>query len=360
MFAPLLSFDRRALRLSTLVLAGALTLTACDTDDPMSPKHPDLPTTAKPALALNAGTLLIKVVDKNQALITTSIAEFKVTGPNNATMNVKDNFLNDADPTVGQIQMKGLAPGLYQACETTAPVNYVLPNPVCGFATVYVGATTGLTFMNPTMARVQWSVVDAVGNFVPGMVFTLKDSTNAIVTLITDNVGADTDPTGGKFDIRWPTEGTFTLCEGPPPAGYVYPKAQIKFCFPFQIKHGQTKVVAKFSVYPVASAYWQVSDGILLPTFYWNLIGPSTFTVTPVAGGVPITVVDNGANDIDPTLGKLAAKLPSAGAYSICETVPPNGYWNAQPACKQIEVATGEPAWAQWFFNQEKQVVYNP
>ena len=78
-----------------------------------------------------------------------------------------------------------------------------------------------------------------------------------------------------------------------------------------------------------------------------------------VLGGPAITVVDNGANDIDGKLGKVAVKLTSGGPYSICETVPPNGYWNAQPACKQISVATAKPAWAAWFVNQEKQV-YKP
>jgi len=57
--------------------------------------------------------------------------------------------------------------------------------------------------------------------------------------------------------------------------------------------------------------------------------------------------------------GKVAVKLTAAGTYSICETVPPNGYWNAQPACTQIPVATGEPVWTEYFVNPEAQV-YKP
>jgi hypothetical protein len=111
--------------------------------------------------------------------------------------------------------------------------------------------------------------------------------------------------------------------------------------------------------YPTFSAYWQVTDGTVGADFHYNLIGPSTFTVVNALGGAPITVVDNGVNDIDGNLGKVAVKLPAAGTYSICETVPPNGYWNAQPACKQVPVATGEAGWAEWFINPEKQV-YKP
>ena len=82
MFAPLLSFDRRAVRLSTIVFAGAMALTACDTDEPIAPNRPDVPEAAQPALLPGfTGTLVIKVVDKNQALITMSLTEFKVVGP---------------------------------------------------------------------------------------------------------------------------------------------------------------------------------------------------------------------------------------------------------------------------------------
>ncbi len=232
-----------------------------------------------------------------------------------------------------------------------------MPTPACVTATVSA-ITATVSFVHQTMARVQWSVIDYVPNFVPGMVFALRDSTNAIVTLIYDNSGQDSDPVGGKVDFRWPIEGSYTLCEHALPAGYAFPKAQISFCSPIQLKHGRITQAGQYTVYPTFSAYWQVTDGAVDANFYPNLIGPATFTVN-VAGGAPITVVDNGANDIDGKLGKVAVKLTSGGTYSICETVPPNGYWNAQPACKQIPVATGEPAWAEFFVNPLAQV-YKP
>jgi len=359
MFAPLLSFDRRAVRLSALAFAGAMALSACDTDKPIAPKHPDVPTAAQPALLGFGGTLVIKVVDTTQALITTSLAEFKVVGPNKATWGVQDNVANDADPANGVIKMKGLAAGQYEICETSAPVNYAMPTPACVTATVSSYTSATVSFVHQTMARAQWNVIDYVPNYVPGMVFTLKDSTNKIVTFIYDNSGLDSDPVGGKFDIRWPIEGSYTLCEQTLPAGYSYPKGQIVFCWALQLKHGQTTQGVNWTVYPTFSAFWQVTDGTVDANFYPNLIGPSTFTVVSVLGGPVTTVVDNGANDIDGNLGKVAVKLTQAGIFSICETVPPNGYWNAQPACRRVRVASAEPAFAEWFVNPEKQVI-NP
>ena len=358
MFATLLSFERRTVRGFGRAFAGAMALSACNSDEPTAPKKPDAPTAAQPALLGFGGTLVIKVVDTTQALITTTLTEFKVVGPNKATWGVKDNVANDANPANGVIQMKGLAAGQYEICETSAPVNYAMPTPACVTATVSAFTSATVSFVHQTMARVQWSVIDYVPNYVPGMVFALRDSTNAIVTLIYDNSGQDSDPVGGKVDFRWPIAGVYKLCEHALPAGYSYPKGQAVFCATIQLNHGQTWQAGQYTVYPTFSAYWQVTDGTMDPNFYYNLIGPSTFTVN-IAGGAPITVVDNGANDIDGNLGKVAVKLPTAGAYSICETVPPNGYWNAQPACKQIPVATAEPAWAEWFINQEKQV-YKP
>jgi hypothetical protein len=351
MFATLLSFDRRAVRLLGVAFAGAMALSACDTDKPIAPKRPDVPTAAQPALLGFGGSLVIKVVDTTQALITTSIAELTVVGPNKATWGLKDNIANDADPTTGVLRLKGLAAGDYQICETSAPVNYVMPNPACATATVSLYTSATVSFVHQTMARAKWTVVDYVPNYVPGMVFALKDSTNAIVTLIYDNFGLDSDPVGGKFDIRWPIEGKYTLCEQTLPTGYVYPKLQVKFCFPLQLKHGQTAGGWPFTVYPAFSAYWQVSDGTADAYGTLNVIGPSTFTVANINGDPPVTVVDNGANDIDGRLGKFAVKLPSAGEYTICETVPPSGYSNAQPPCKQIKVKTAEDGWAEWFFN---------
>jgi hypothetical protein len=358
MFATLRSFDRRAVRLLGVAFAGAMALAACDTDKPMAPKHPDSPTAAQPVLFTIGGTLVIKVVDTTQALITNSLTEFKVVGPNKATWVVKDNIANDADPTTGVLRMKGLAAGQYQICETVAPVSYAMPNPACVTATVSAYTAT-VSIMHQTVARAQWSVIDYVPNYVPGMVFTLRDSTNAIVTFITDNVGADSDPAGGKFDIRWATEGVYKLCEDTPPAGYSYPNGQAVFCATIQLKHGTIWQAGQYTVYPTYSAYWKVTDGTIDPNFYYHLIGPSTFTVVNVLGGPAITVVDNGANDIDGDLGTVVVKLTQAGTYSICETVPPNGYWNAQPACKQVQVAAAEAGWAEWFINQEKQV-YKP
>src|SRR5262245_6381911 len=109
-------FDRRALGLLGLAFAGAMALSACDTDEPAAPKQPAGPTAAQPALLQLGSTLVIKVVDTTQTLITTTLTEFKVVTPSKATLGVKDNMVNDADPTNGVIRIKGLAAGQYEIC----------------------------------------------------------------------------------------------------------------------------------------------------------------------------------------------------------------------------------------------------
>ena len=102
-------------------------------------------------------------------------------------------------------------------------------------------------------------------------------------------------------------------------------------------------------VYPEFSAFWGVTGGAADSIGNTIGIGGSAFTVT--GSLTTITVVDNGANDIDPRVGQLAVKLPSDGYYSICQTVVPAGYTAPSPLCKRIQVFNEEPVWANWFYD---------
>ncbi len=64
-----------------------------------------------------------------------------------------------------------------------------------------------------------------------------------------------------------------------------------------------------------------------------------------------MTIVDNGANDFDPRVGRLAIKLTGEGYYTICQTVMPAGYSAPSPSCKRVQVFEGEPTNADWFYN---------
>lgn len=358
MSKTLLSFPRAALRLSRFAVAGVAFVAACDDNQPAAPKPPTIPATAKAAvISPKTGSLVMKVFDEKQALITTSPATFNVVGPNSATWTLRDGFVNDSDPTVGVSLLTGLTPGLYQVCETEAPVDYAIAKPACGSVTIYANATSGLYLVNPHLPKITVKTVDFVPNPVPWATFTVKDSSNVYQTIIQDNDGIDLDKTFGTVTMQLPFEGKYTLCQAGPPPGYAYPVAQIKFCFDFTVKNAEVKQVATFTVYPIASAYWQVTDGTININNFYNLIGPSSFKVY-AANQTWTDVTDNGLNDIDPTLGKVAVKLPVAGSYQICETTPVPNHWNANPACKPITVATGVPAWAEWFINYEKQVFH--
>ncbi len=354
---------RSALRLSCLAVASMASvafLAACDDNQPTAPKPPSAPVTAAPiVIPIKTGSIVMKVFDEKQALITTSSATYQIIRSNGgitSTWTLKDGLVNDSEPAMGVALMKGLVPGTYQVCETEAPVDYALAKPACGVVTVYAGATVGLYLVNPHLPKITFKVVDFIGNLVPNMTFTIKDSANVYSSLVVDNGPLDSDPVGGQLALTLPFESKYTLCETTLPPGYAFPLAQIKFCFDYTVKNGESKQAGPFTLYPIASALWQVTDGTISPTFFYNLIGPSSFKVI-AANQTWTDVTDNGVNDIDPKLGAVSVKLPAAGTYQICETVPPVNHRNATPACKTVDVVTAAPKWAEFFINPEKQVI---
>jgi hypothetical protein len=202
-----------------------------------------------------------------------------------------------------------------------------------------------------------WNVVDYVPNYVGGTVFQLEDSTNTLMTMFTDNASPDKDPGNGWLQINIPFDGTYSICSVTPPVGYVFAAAN-PGCTSFQVTQGSATVLANTIVTPIASLNWRVTDGTSDANNQPTLLGPSTFTVTGGPNSIALTVVDNGQNDIDPTLGKLAVIVSGLGWYSICETVPPVGHWNAKPSCKRVWVASGVPGQGDYFTNPEAQVIY--
>ena len=100
----------------------------------------------------------------------------------------------------------------------------------------------------------------------------------------------------------------------------------------------------------VIFAYWYVTDGTVTPGGFFTPFGPSTFEVVG-GNGFTATIVDNGANDTDPRIGRMAIILPDAGAYSVCQTVAPINHQKANPSCKRVDVQKGTPAWLEYFIN---------
>jgi hypothetical protein len=161
----------------------------------------------------------------------------------------------------------------------------------------------------------------------------------------------DLDQTLGKMDILLRYETTYKLCATYAPFSYMWVPNQT-LCVTKTITMGTADIdLGGFNVIKQYSGSWKVEDG-----FGWGLIGPSTFHVS-LPGGGQADVVDNDPTiDEDPTLGSIRVTYPFGGSYTVCETVPPAGYWNANPACKQFTVTAGVPADLGSFVNYQKQV----
>ena len=351
MHAVLPSTMRRARWLSSLAVFSVALLAACDSDEPVAPTPATVPTDAQPqVLPYKTGTLVLKLIDQNQNIVPQLLpdvhAKFAITGPNNNTWLVTDDSLPDTDPTPGMLVIKSLVPGAYKACEISTPFEFGVVGQSCLYTQVFAGATSGLFFVHAKEAARQWSVMDEVSNYIGGTVFQL-DSTNVTMGQIADDDWpSDMDPGAGRFHLILKYEATYKVCLTQMPAGYVQYAGQDP-CVQASVKMGSQEKFPTFRVVPTYSANWTVTDGL-------SLIGPSTFKV--FRKSFELTVVDNGGDDRDPALGKLAVALPEAGEYSVCETIPPTNHWNAQPACRRITVAAGMPMSPGTFINPEKQV----
>ena len=216
----LISSSRRAVRLSTLGLASATLLAACNNDLSTGPDKNAIAKPTTPSLGLQIGAgLIVSIVDQNGALVTTLGTQLNITS-STVPMGflAADNMAGDADPTIGIIQLNSLPVAKYQVCMTVAPTDYVMPGTVCKNANVnsFAPATAKLTVQ--TMPHVAWAVVDvAKGISVGGATFVLDDGTGPV--LVADNSPLDLDPNPGRFEVKWqPTK--VDVCPKSAPAGY--------------------------------------------------------------------------------------------------------------------------------------------
>ena len=365
MFTTRSSRKHRLLFIARAGLFSVALLAACDTDEGVAPKPAQVPTSAQPALyPVRTGGLRMTVVDDAGTLISGDGIAFKVTDSQNNTVTVHDNwFQEDSDLKKGIVVRMGLAPGLYNVCQTAWAQGYLLGTETCVTANVAAGVVKDAgTFVNPRKPKVVFSAT-AVGTGKPlgGGVFTIKDSLGMGINVVADNGGADYDKADGKFLVYLPGQGKYRVCVHTFPAVGIVPVAQLPYCSAeFQVVYGQTFTVPPFVFNPQWSGTWAVSNGYQDANGYY-LIGPSSFKVYNPAIQAWWDIDDNGWNDHDPTLGKIHMSFPNGGTFSVCEVTPPPNHWNAQPNCKTLNIVTsGLPASAGVFINPEKQVVYNP
>ena len=327
MISTLISLDRSARRLSLLALAGAAALAACDTDRAVAPKPATIPTEASPMFVAKPGVLVITVVDENGNAPTTGGAQFTYTpGGGSATYFLVDNGSGDTDPTPNVIKKLNLL-GSYSVCQTVAPTDYVLPSPACQTVSVAPGAVANLKFVDKTVGLIQWAAVDMFNQGVAGTTFNV-DLGSGLVS-VPDNSALDLDKNDGRFMVKAPNGSAF-LCPDTPPTNWYFNAGQ--GCATYPAPAGQTSFAESWHLFPIYSMIVQAADPIT-----WGA-GPSTYEVKNTNGWTG-TLVDEGKNDRwTGKLGHMWMILPSAGDYTICQTVPPPGTKLATPSCVQFTV----------------------
>ena len=351
-FTPLSVGVATARRASAAVLCAVL-VAACDTDRTVSPntvsKPTELPTAASAAvIPVVSGGLVIKTVDLY--LQTIGPAKFKLFGPNRVVSYITDNDANDAEPKFGTIWLKSVPVGNYNVCEIEAPPRYALPDWPCHPAIVKAGATTGVEKFVHThwLPWVSGTFLNHLGAGVAGGSLTVKDSVGTTILVVANESALDWAKVQKAIQIMLPKPGKYSVCGLNPPAGYAL-SPEFPSCRTVDAKYDKGYYVDEFVLNPATSAMWNVKDG------FGALVGPSSFSVS-IPGVFLFNVVDNSTNDLDPKVGRLLAKFPSAGTYTLCQTQAPPGRWVAQPPCRTVTIPAGASVDAGTFTNHEAQV----
>lgn len=355
MLTNLISLDRRAVRRASLAIFGITVVVACDTDRTTSPAPvkpaAEVPTSPN-GMVTPVGTLVWATVTTSSQFI--GPATFTVTGPMRYQMVVTDNSGQDIDPALGKLRLTNLVQGAYKFCETKAPPEFAMPDTLCHSVMAYGGQVLSAgTWVHKWLPLVEVSYKDLKGVLVGGGGFTVKDSLGNALKYVGDDGIHDYNKVPGKFYFRMPVAGTLSVCGTHTPGGYSLPFGYAQ-CFTKTYTNATISYLTAFPLVPAPSIGWGSKD--FGPTM---LLG-GTFQISNPVAGVSILVSDNDANDLDPAPGRFLVKVPKSIWYNLCEITPPNNYWPSNPACRQVDVTSGQSVWANFFTHQEKQVIYNP
>ena len=358
MLTNLISLGRRTARRSSLAIVGAtVVVVACDTDRPTSPSSvtpaAQIPTSAEGMVTPpTTGNLVFATVTTSQQLI--GPATFNVTGPWRYQVVVTDNSSPDIDPTLGKLRLANLTAGKYTVCETKAPPGFALPDSACHSGMVYAATTSAVAaFVHQWLPLVEVSYKDLKGVLVGGGGFTVKDSLGAAIKYIGDDGIDDINKVPGKFYFRLPVSGKVSICGTHTPYGYSLPVGYAQ-CLTSTYTNGTITYLTAFPLVPAPSIGWGNRD------FYGTTIPGGTFQISNPVAGISFFVTDNDPNDLDPKPGMILAKVSKAIWYNLCEVTAPTNYFMSNPACRTVDVTSGQSVWANWFTHQEKQVIYNP
>jgi len=170
---------------------------------------------------------------------------------------------------------------------------------------------------------------------------------------VADNGQYDSDPALGNIKLSKVLAGKYEVCPIVAPNGYAFPYLN---CMNLTLVAGSAFGIG-FLGYQTPSIWWEVRS-----TAQWMILG-GTYKVGSTRfgrAGKPIDVTDNGPNDLDATVGRVAFKVGGIGGYSVCEATPPKGFFAAITPCLNVTNSSGGTTWAGQFNNQEKQVPNTP
>ncbi|MFH1475856.1 MAG: SpaA isopeptide-forming pilin-related protein, partial [Chloroflexota bacterium] len=225
--------------------------------------------------------------------------------PASPPLSITDNDANDTDPRDGYILLGPCEPQVeYTVTETTAPAGYI-KDPVPQSKTAAAGQTVTFTFEND-LGSIRWEKNGPNGtSLLGGATFTITPNpkTGSGTLTVVDNGGNDADATAGELlvtGVLVDRAGGYTIAETTPPAGYIGSPATAN-ANPTSA-NPNVAIAAGTWVNTLGSIAWVKNgpDGS-------SLLGGATFRITPnpKTGSGTLTVVDNDANDADPTAGEF-------------------------------------------------------
>ena len=260
-----------------------------------------------------------------------------------APLTVVDDGANDSDKTPGEFAINNARVGTYTVCETAAPSGYIIDT-VCAEVTVSAADPTGTiaagTFVN-TLGSIDWVKNGPNGtSLLGGATFSVTPNplTGALAPLtVVDDGANDSDKTPGEFAINNARVGTYTVCETAAPSGYIIDTVCAEVTVSAADPTGT--IAAGTFVNTLGSIDWVKRDG------NGAFLGGATFSVSPDPsdGAGTMTVVDNGLNDSDPTVGEFQVINVPTGTYTVTETVAPEGYTLDSTTCTVV-VSQANPA----------------
>ena len=255
-----------------------------------------------------------KVDSDGQAL---AGSEWKLSGAD-GDLAVVDNGSNDADPADGALKVLDLPLGDYTLVETKAPAGFVLDT-TAHAVTIGEGdaqnVVVGDVVNKPILGSVAWNKVDGKGEALEGSEWKLTGPAGDVA--VVDNGDADEDPAAGALKVSGLALGDYSLVETKAPVGYELDSTVHKV--KITAGDGENVTFGKIENKQILGEIdWSKTDpdGIALAGSEWLLDGPNG----------KITVVDNGANDVDPEDGILKVTGLAWGTYTLRETKAPEGY----------------------------------